>query len=340
MYELQHIGDLLIPTVAYGDAAGLPTETMSHEKIQRVYGRVGKLLLTSTNEFFAGEYAPGTWSDDTQLTIAVASSLTEADGFDINSQAGAHVAAFYETPIVEFKGKLRPRGWGGSTVNSMRRIIDGVSPLEAGEVDGVGNGVLMKLAPLAYWHHTREATDEERYQDYDQLTLMTHNSPVAVACTRVHGDMLQFLLQNEQASAQEFATRVIESATRHENVLGLNPGELSHLFMYINTNHLLTESDILVNTDGKGFYAPQTLAMAYGTFSAFLGDFARAVYGAVNLGGDTDSIASIVGTMELFNSGEVHFPDDYSMIYDSQKLEEISREFSKRSRQYGEHAHV
>lgn len=333
MYELQHIGEQLIPAVAYGDAAGLPTETMSHEKIQRVYGRVGKLLLTSTNEFFAGEHAPGTWSDDTQLTIAVASSLMEADGFDINSQAEAHISAFNETPITEFKGKLKPRGWGGSTVNSMRRIIAGTSPLEAGEVDGVGNGILMKLAPLAYWHHVRGTTDAERYQDCDQLTLMTHNSPIAVACTRVHSDTLQFLLQSEQVSTQAFATQAISSAIRHEHLLGLSPGELSHLFGYINTKHPVTEAGILVNTDGKGFYAPQTLAMAYGAFSAYQGDYARAVYGAVNLGGDTDSIASIVGTMELFASGVVYFPADYSRIDDSQRLEDISREFSIRSRQ-------
>ncbi len=329
VYELQHIGEQLIPAVAYGDAAGLPTETMSHEKIQVLYGRVGKLLITSSNEYFSGEHAPGTWSDDTQLTVAVASSLMEADGFDINSQAEAHVTAFNETPITEFKGKLKPRGWGGSTVNSMRRIIAGTSPLEAGEVDGVGNGILMKLAPLAYWHHVRGTTDAERYQDCDQLTLMTHNSPIAVACTRIHSDTLQFLLQNEQVSNQNFAEHVIGSAIRHENLLGLNPGEISHLFRYINTIHPVTEATILVNTDGNGFYAPQTLSMAYGAFVTYKGDYARAVYGAVNLGGDTDSIASIVGTMELFFKRSIVMPIDYDLIQDRVKLEKISKFFTK-----------
>ena len=331
MYELQQIGEQLIPAVAYADSAGLPVETMSHEKIQRLYGQVGRLLVTSSNEYFSGDHAPGTWSDDTQLTIAVAQGLIIADGFDINSQAETHVVAMNQTPLVEFKGKLKPRGWGGSTVNSVRRVMEGTPPLEAGEVGGVGNGILMKLAPLSYWHHVRGTTDAERYQDCDQLTLMTHNSPIAVACTRVHSDTLQFLLQNEQVSTQEFAIQVIGSAIRHENLLGLSSGELSHLFSYINTTHPVTEVDILVNTDGKGFYAPQTLAMAYGSFVTYKGDYAHAVYGAVNLGGDTDSIASIVGTMELFFDKSIVMPTDYDLIQDYVKLENSSRLFTKRA---------
>ncbi|MBP9738917.1 ADP-ribosylglycohydrolase family protein [Candidatus Saccharibacteria bacterium] len=328
--KLQHIGEQLIPAVAYGDAAGLPTETMSHEKIQRLYGRVGRLLLTSTNEYFAGEYAPGTWSDDTQLTIAVANSLVDAGGFDLDSQAAAHVTAFNETPIVEFKGKLKPRGWGGSTVNSMRRIIDGVSPLESGEVDGVGNGILMKLGPLAYWHYVRGTSDEQRWLDCDQLTLMTHNSPIAATCTRVHGDVLQFLLSaDEQITPQTFAGHIIGTAMRHERMLGLTGNEISGLFIYMNQADRIAESHILKHTDGKGFYAPQTLAMAYGVFCAYMGNYEAAVYGAVNLGGDTDSIASIVGVMELFASGGIELPSDYIQIDRRTELERISKQFTQ-----------
>ncbi len=62
---------------------------------------------------------------------------------------------------------------------------------------------------------------------------------------------------------------------------------------------------------------PQTLAMAYGAFVAQRGRFVPCVYEAVNLGGDTDSTASIVAAMSVMkNMGINTIPTD---------LEEIQR---------------
>jgi ADP-ribosylglycohydrolase len=63
---MEHLGNKLLPVIAYGDAAGLPVETLSSQEIADRYGRVESLLPTTENPFFSGEHIPGCWSDDCQ----------------------------------------------------------------------------------------------------------------------------------------------------------------------------------------------------------------------------------------------------------------------------------
>lgn len=72
MSKIENIGEQLLPAIAYGDAAGLPVETMSRERIAETYGSIDHLLPATCNPFYIGEFTPGTWSDDTQLSMAVA----------------------------------------------------------------------------------------------------------------------------------------------------------------------------------------------------------------------------------------------------------------------------
>lgn len=323
--KLQHIGEQLLPVIAYGDAAGLPVETRSAAEIVEEYGYIDSLQVTEDNPYFSGIYEPGMWSDDTQLSIAVIRGIMKAHGFDMGEIAEAHVVEYRRTPTVCRDGKYRKRGWGKGTEQSVHRIMSGMSPYRSGSPVSSGNGVVMKLAPLAYWQYARGVEDRARYEQYDQLTSMTHNNDIARICTRVHGDVLCRLLQTgDMAEIGEFA---ISRSLKHEDDFGGSNTETSTTLEYL-ANWEPNHEDILTQTDGKGFYVPQTLAMTYGSFLLNAGTFADVIYGAVNLGGDTDSIASIAGTMELFARGKIELPNDYELIHDKAQLEELSSSFA------------
>jgi len=326
MNMMEHKGNVLIPTIAYGDAAGLPVETRTAEYIEQKYGTIRSLLPTKENPFFTGENEPGTWSDDTQLTLAVAKALIKADGFDIHAMADAHLDAYGSTKEIYRKGKWVKRGWGGSTIDAMEKIKSGVSPLESGTVDGSGNGVLMKMAPLAYWQTVREISDEERYAQYDALTTMTHDSAVARLTTRVHGDVLTHLVENGY-DKYSFLDALAGFVSFHEAETKAGT-EVIENFSYLSS--LQNRNDILNNTDAKGFYAPQTLAMAYGAFMLNEARTTDSMYEAVNLGGDTDSTASIVGAMSALASREVVLiPIDHQQLDQLQMLKRTSRELAQ-----------
>ena len=321
-----HQGESLLPAVAYGDAAGLPVETRSAAYIAEQYGRIDQLIGSSENPFYLGKYEPGLWSDDTQLSLAVAQGLLEADGFDLAAQAEQHIFAYDQTPEMERRGITVKRGWGGSTTGAMERMKAGESPETSGTKDGAGNGILMKMAPLVYWQAARETTDEERYEQYDKLTTMTHDSDIARATTRIHGDMLWYLL-TQPYDRLDFADIAQDAARRHSETFAVAPHEITESFEYL-SGAIDTET-ILSRTDAKGFYAPQTLAMAYGAYLTHNGEFTPSVYEAVNLGGDTDSTASIVAAMSTFATRElVRLPVDHQHIDQLPMLRRVSRQFA------------
>lgn len=313
--NLRRIGEDLLPAIAYGDAAGLPVETKSHAAIVEQHGTITELLPVNENPFFVGDFDTGTWSDDTQLSLAVALALVEGGEFDMRAIANEHAIAYHQTPqITKPTGQKIKRGWGGSTTKAVERYMAGTPIEECGVVDAAGNGVVMKMAPLAYWLIAHETPEREAYQILDSFTTFTHDSPVARVATRVHYDVLRHLESSVRVLARlgGFAhTR----ALLHEQFTKDQSAHVSDSLAYLNSTRRVDTQSILTNTDGKGFYVPQTLAMAYGSFLAQDGRLTPSVYEAVNLGGDTDSTASIVAAMSVFKwGGMIEYPRDLDKV--------------------------
>ena len=313
----------VLPAIAYGDAAGLPVEGKPAEHIHERYGRIAKLQAPSDHPFFPGS-ARGTVSDDTQLSLAVARSLIN-NGFSLESLADEHVAAYRQAPRI---AEGVPRGWGGSTVKAVERMISGVSPRESGEKGKAGNGVVMKMAPLVVWQVLGEVDKRTRRGQYDLLTNMTHNSEIARICTRLHGEVLSALLEGRTVS---------EAADRFIQTLAVNDfskeSELLYRAVY---NPCQTDEELAERyAAGKsgtdyGFYVPETLAMAYDIFLGAGGDMQAAVYRAVNLGGDSDSTASIVAAMIACQSGGVYKePPDMESVQGIEQLRTVSTQLAE-----------
>ena len=313
----------VLPVIAYGDAAGLPVEGKSAEYIRERYSRITELQAPSDHPFFPGS-ARGTVSDDTQLSLAVARSLIN-NGFSLESLADKHVAAYRQAPRI---AEGVPCGWGGSTVKAVERMISGVSPRESGEKGKAGNGVVMKMAPLVVWQVLGEVDGRTRRGQYDLLTNMTHNSEIARICTRLHGEVLSALLEGRTVS---------EAADRFIQTLAVNDfskeSELLHRAVYnpCQTDEELSERYAAGRSGTDyGFYVPETLAIAYDIFLGVGGDMQAAVYRAVNLGGDSDSTASIVAAMIACQSGGAYKePPDMESVQGIEQLRTVSTQLAE-----------
>ena len=127
--------------LACGDALGGPVEFIDRAKIAAIYP--GGL-----REFVGGGWlhlAPGEITDDTEMTLALARSLT-ANGLDPGRMV-AEFLAWYRS---------NPKDIGNTTRAALALLADGVSPEEAGarvttEMGdrGAGNGSVMRCAPDA-----------------------------------------------------------------------------------------------------------------------------------------------------------------------------------------------
>lgn len=313
----------LLPAIGYGDAAGVPFETKSAAEIAQ-RGEVSELMPTHDNPFFKGVWEAGTTSDDTQLSVAVAQSLIVAGRFSLEALRDTHIDAYYETERVQrTDGRTIVRGWGGSTTRALERLIQGVSPEESGQPGGSGNGIIMKMAPLAIHQALGNVDAQTRTKQYDHLTSMTHDSDVARLCTRVHGEVLDVLLNG---------TGTLQDSV-HESLAAVGqefPDEATLLLRAVDTpcrNFDELVERYAAGKSGKkyGFYVPETLAIVYDIMLGTEADFEKAVYWAVNLGGDCDSTASIVASMIACSShGDYQKPQDMHKVQNIDRLAQIS----------------
>lgn len=337
MKDLRTVGEQLLPVIAYGDAAGLPYEHLDRASIENVTG----LRDTSCNTYL-GTYPAGTWSDDTHLSLAVMKSLSIVGHFDIEHVADAHMYAYSHALgniddndwICPIKSSESPKGWGKSTIHSVERLQAGVPPLYSGEHGGAGNGVLMKLAPIVLWQSTRGFEPVLSTKEIDDFTEMTHASPAAKVTSQVHRLFMIHLLMAEKPTLPYASPipRILNDAYDYAKQLeiGTHNTDTSRIIGHLATlaaEDVVTPDAIEELTPGGGFYAPETLGRAYGAFC--LEDrFPESVYRAVEIGGDTDSIGSIVGTMSLFLHGKVEMPKDMRKLFAIKRLQRISRDFT------------
>ena len=326
MSERYAIAESLLPAIAYGDAFGLPAEGKSAQEIKDRYGVLTELVAPQAHPFFPYE-TRGVTSDDTQLSVAVADSVVEARGYSLDSQVRQHLIAYELTPQIEDDGVLVARGWGKSTIESIERMKNGLNPEQAGQPGGAGNGVVMKMAPLAIWQTFEGLDTQKRHEQLNGLTNLTHKSEIARLCTRLHGDVLDAILTGDRSVAD-----VIEALPEwHTEDF---PKEIAAIRQAVLEPCGTFDELVARYAEGKsgkryGFYVPETLAITYDIFLGSKGDFETAVRWAANLGGDADSTASIVASMIACSSkGEFERPKDFSDVQDYELIAQQSRIFA------------
>jgi ADP-ribosylglycohydrolase len=260
--------------VAIGDAYGLPVESKTPEEIKTI----------GLPPF---EDAPV--SDDTQLTLAVTRGIIEG-GLDMDLQKVHHVAAFKESVD----------GWGRSTRESVRRMANGVSWKKSGNGGaGFGNGVAMKVAPLAaYAAFQNDPLEIDEF--IVNLTLMTHQKEVAVLSASVQTWLLSYCLQ---VDPDEFTLKDFIHEACTASYIPNNAEKTEHSAMFRARLNGLDESknfSLAQKVDAfDGGSCPCYNSLPF-TYSIFLeGPFTSGtIKRIVQSGGDTDSNASMAGALQ------------------------------------------
>lgn len=273
--------------LAVGDALGVPVEFM----------RRGTFHVTAMEGYGTHNQPPGTWSDDTSMTLAMLAAL---------SSGKPDMAAIARNFIAwRDKAAFTPHGKvfdvGNATNRAIERLKDGVEPTEAGgtgERDN-GNGSLMRIAPLVFY--IRDKSPEERYKISRDVSAITHAHPIAVTACFIYLEMLDLLLQMD--SKLDAYSR-LEERFRHYAFLDKNA--LRKFARILNSNvAALPESEI--RSSG---YVVDTLEAS---FWAFLNNtnYRDAVLTAVNLGDDTDTTGAVTGAMAGLYYRERDIPEEW-----------------------------
>lgn len=293
--------------LAIGDALGMPVEIMSREEILEATdgnGVTGLLDNIQRKIEDTREFRAGMTTDDTQLAFVVAEALLEHDGFDLEIQARRFVNAYRRTTF----------GWGRTTTKAAKDIAryfdtDGKEgrapdfPAPEPEKPGAacGNGVAMKIAPLAIWHALSSPNGPEPLlTEVMELGLQTHGDPrasfaaVAVAATirwiirhRMETERLCPLRDHTLEQIDIVETRYRSYRYTSDQV----SGRLRTAFAFLGDPKILRECV------GTGCFSLESIPFAIAMFHRNPLDFRAGVLEAVNAGGDTDTTAAMVGAM-------------------------------------------
>lgn len=297
---------------AIGDALYMPVETFNSELIRERYGRLTTYIRPDGHKWFDGRPA-GTWTDDTQLTLALSESLIHRGKIDMDDMAKAHVES------VQKEGDL---GFGPTSKQSIKRLAAGIHWSKSGKSQnpnhGFGNGVVMKVGPLGLYRASPawdELWVEERADFINsavKLTLMSHYSRMAIDSSLAHIFAVKTCFAEGEFSIENFLKQIIywSEMVLYGEVKG-KTDKLTDRFKVIGELDLavLTPGKIIELFNGGTTYVFDSLPFSYAFFLKNPHSI-ESLYDVGNAGGDTDTNASIVGGLLGALNGISIFPQN------------------------------
>jgi ADP-ribosyl-[dinitrogen reductase] hydrolase len=258
-----------------GDALGVPVEFMSREQVRRN-------PITGMRGYGTFNLPPGSWSDDSSLLLCTVESLL--NGFDTSTMGEAFIRWLnerYWTPWGETFDV------GNSTMSSIRRLMKGVLPEEAGgrgEHDN-GNGSLMRIIPVGIFFAKQPI--EEFLSDVHRTSSITHRHPRTLMACGFYCLMVRSLL--EGYSADEAYKYAIDQVRVNYTKMPFAE-ELNH-FERLLPGLMGSFPETAIKSSG---YVVHTLEASIWCLLSS-NSFQEAVLKAVNLGEDTDTTGCVTG---------------------------------------------
>ena len=285
--------------LAAGDALGHPTEFMSLAAIHQRFGPRGIEAFAAT-----GRHPAGTFTDDTQMAIAVARGLARKGRQPLDDLMGAIAHEF----VAWAKHPTNDRAPGGTCLAGCRNLASGVHWKQAGVAHSKGCGAAMRAAPAGLYH----------WNDDDQLVrvaaaqaLLTHGHPTGVASSVAAAAPIAWLVRGGPISGvMAYTRRMVE---RLEPAYA--DGIAEQLAALERTERALSqETDDVCTLLGGAWVGEEAVACALWCFLKAGGDFAESIRRGATSSGDSDSIACIAGSFAGALHGIAGIPARYLAV--------------------------
>jgi len=257
--------------LAIGDALGAPTEFISLPEIKQKYGAEGIRELPE----------PALFTDDTQMSVAIAEALIQAGSQDIESIMAAvkdEFTAWRHSPE-------NNRSPGGTCLEGVSRMERGIHWSKSGVSDSKGCGSAMRPAPIGYLY----AGDPEKLREVAHASgICTHGHPAAdAACI---GATYLVKLALERTPPEELIQELLSFTAGISN-------EWDEAILKIEQCLSWDDEEDALEFLGRGWVGEEAVALALYCFLRYPDSYEKAVLRGANTNGDSDSIACIAGSI-------------------------------------------
>lgn len=238
----------------------------------------------------------GQWTDDTSMGLCLTDSLLVCQKFDPYDVMLRYLAwwncGYNNAFRYDHTNKLKHSvGLGGNISGSLKKFLEvGINYTTWGNTNTSGNGSMMRNAPIpvAYHDDPIKATRVAHHQ-----SRCTHQGHEASECACILTWIcVGWINDNKQNMEELISTYKPIISNRNISKLLASSGDWNwknHKFKY-NTNRAKEQPDYI------GSYSTDCMAMAL-HIMLYTNNFFEAVVRAVNLGGDADTLGSVVGQL-------------------------------------------
>ncbi len=288
-----------------GDLMGVPVE----------FKKRGTFRVEDVIGYGTYNQPPGTWSDDTSLTLCLVENMIEkGDTVSLMDKFVRYMEQGYLTPFGEMFDI------GITTAEAVSSYKKGVVPEQCGktgEFDN-GNGTLMRIAPLVFVL-MNEGDFNKRKALVQEYTMITHGHPRSIVGSIIYIELLLSLYRNNslELALNEVYNLLLNNLQRELHT------ELNAYSRIFDENFLRISEDEIYSS---GYIVHSLEAAIWSVGHA--ATFKEAILKAVNLGEDTDTIAAITGALAGMCYHMEGIPADWlNAIVKKQEIDDLIEAF-------------
>src|SRR5476649_2062006 len=282
--------------LALGDALGMPTQSLSREQVQQRFGAITGLEDADADQPIAPNMPAGSITDDTEQAILVGELLVEGNG-KIEPTVLAQ-------RLIDWEAAMRAKGsqdlLGPSTKRAIDMILAGHTPEESGRF-GTTNGAAMRITPVGI---AADVSDPAPFiQAVIQACQVTHNTTLGISSAAAVAAVVSAGINGvDLGEALNLGMQIAQQAESHGHwVAG---GRIASRISWARTISVDSDkallADLLYDVIGTSVASQESVVVSFalaqqvaiGEMNAF-----EAVCLAASVGGDTDTIAAILGAM-------------------------------------------
>ncbi len=275
--------------MAVGDALGTTLEFRKRD----TYDHLTDIVGGGPFKLKAGQ-----WTDDTSMALCIADSLLEKQGFDPQDIMIKFVA-WWQNGYNSVTGYCFDIGTG--TRKSLQRFIDTQDPFSGKHIGGVGNGTIMRLAPVVLFAHD----DYNKMIELAEQQSWTTHGQLAVDCAKAMAHVMWHFYQGKDTFPP----------------LKLSSKEVQDILASRGEYDWRNKSRDQIFSSGYCLHSLEAALWCIHNTNSFK----EAVLLAANLGDDADTVAAITGQLAGALYGLKGIPESWIEKIDwKEKLLEIA----------------
>jgi ADP-ribosylglycohydrolase len=272
--------------LALGDALGADTEFMKLPQIKQQYGPRG----------IQEPPDPALYTDDTQMTLALAEGLLDAG---LSASLDQQMTAIGKRYIGWLHSPENNRAPGMTCISGVQRFENGISWHESGIAGSKGCGSAMRVASIGYFYQR----DERRLREIAKASsLITHGHPAAIAASV--GAAYAVKLALDDVPVADYLRLISEFTDDMSDEFAQALRRVAHVAAW-------TDEEAAMAHIGQGWVAEEAVALALYCVIRYPNDYTACVRRAANGDGDTDSVACIAGSIMGARLGLDAIPADW-----------------------------